>query len=63
MNPLHDLERTIRVSIYVLAVAAGALTAGYAAIGDLPSWLIFANAALGTLGGGTALSNLTPDDA
>lgn len=61
MNPLANLTPYIRAAIYVAGVVVGALAAGFAAIGDLPEWLVFAMAATGALTGGTALSNLSDD--
>lgn len=58
MNPLENLTPYIRAGIYLAAILVGALTAGYAAIGGLPDWLVFAAAFIGALTGGTALSNL-----
>lgn len=59
MNPLEKLTPYVRAVIYVAAIVVGALAAGFAAIGDLPDWLVFASAAIGALTGGTALSHLS----
>lgn len=63
MNPLAHLAPYVRAFIYLFSAATAALLAAFAAIGEIPNWLIFASAFITTLGGGTAVSNLDFDDA
>lgn len=59
MNTTKIFE-ALRFALYCLTASAGAVTAGYLAIGDgIPSWLIFTNAALQPLAGGFALKHFS----
>lgn len=59
MNTTKIFE-ALRFSLYCLTMSAGAMTAGYLAIGDgIPAWLLFANAALQPLAGGFALKHFS----
>ena len=71
MNPLNFLSARLQLRVYLtLAVASALLTAavaGYGAINaDLPAWLSFGLAAVGSLStitNAVAASHVTDDDA
>lgn len=62
MNPLAKLTPYWRAFIYIFSAGTSAALAGFAAIGEIPDWLIFTAAALTVLTGGTAVSNLDYGD-
>ena len=63
MNTTKIFE-VLRFSLYCLTMSAGAVTAGYLAMGDgIPAWLIFTNAALQPLAGGFALKHFSYSEA
>lgn len=58
-NPFNLAK--VRGAIYTAVIVLSALTAGFEAVGEIPSWLIFLTATTAVLSGGTSLTHLTPD--